>query len=131
MVLAELSRDITERFQQLGDRRILGSETEVRAGQSHFRQARADRRLTGDEGGTASRATLLSVPVGEEAPFLGDAIDVRRPVPHDAVVVGADVEPADVVAPDDEDIWFVTLRHLTLPSSWRIARRRGGNFNAP
>ena len=35
---------------------------------------------------------------------LGDTIDVRRFVAHHAAVVGADVEPADVVAPDHQDI---------------------------
>jgi hypothetical protein len=38
------------------------------------------------------------------APSLGDAVDVGRLVAHHAVVVGADVELADVVAPDDEDV---------------------------
>ena len=44
------------------------------------------------------------------APSLGDAVDVGRPVAHHAAVVGADVEPADVVAPDDEDVGLAGLR---------------------
>ena len=40
----------------------------------------------------------------KSAPSLGDAVDVGRLVAHHAVVVGADVELADVVAPDDEDV---------------------------
>ena len=38
------------------------------------------------------------------APSLADAVDVGRAVAHDAVIVGADVEPADVVAPDDQNV---------------------------
>ena len=38
------------------------------------------------------------------APSLRDAVDVRRLVAHHAHVVGADVELADVVAPDDQDV---------------------------
>ena len=32
--------------------------------------------------------------------------DVRRPVAHDAMVVRADVEPADIIAPYNEDVSF-------------------------
>jgi hypothetical protein len=74
------------------------------AGQADLRQARADRRLAGDEGGAAGGAALLAVPVGEDRAFLADAVDVGRLVAHHAHVVGADVELADVVAPDDQDV---------------------------
>ena len=53
------------------------------------------------------------------APSLGDAVDVRRLVAHHAHVVGADVELADVVAPDDEDVGLLLLllrRLARLPS---------------
>ena len=33
--------------------------------------------------------------------------DVRRPVAHDAMVVRADVEPADIIAPYNEDVRFL------------------------
>jgi hypothetical protein len=38
------------------------------------------------------------------------AIDVRRLVAHHPHVVGGDVELADVVPPDDEDVRFVLRR---------------------
>ena len=47
--------------------------------------------LAEDERGAPGGAALLGVGVGEERAFLRDAVDVRRPVAHDAVVVGADV----------------------------------------
>ena len=43
------------------------------------------------------------------APSLRDTVDVRRLVAHHAHVVGADVEAADVVAPDDEDVGFFLI----------------------
>ena len=116
MVLAELAGDVAQRLEQLGDGRVLGLQPLVGARQADLGQPGADRRLAGDERGAPGGAALLAVPVGEHRPFLGDAVDVRRPVPHDAVVVGADVEPADVVAPDDEDVRFVRLCHALLLS---------------
>jgi hypothetical protein len=51
---------------------------------------------------------LLPVPIGEHRAFFGDAIDVRRTVAHDSVVVSTDIEPADVISPDDQYVWFVS-----------------------
>ena len=79
-----------------------------RARQADLGQAGADRRLPGNERGAAGGAALLAVPVGEQRAFFGDAVDVGRLVTHHALVVGADVEPADVVAPDDEDVGFLS-----------------------
>ena len=46
------------------------------------------------------------VEVGEIDPLPRYAVDVRRFVAHGATIVVADVVPADIVAPYDEDIWF-------------------------
>ena len=67
----------------------------------------ADRQLAGDEVGATRRAARLGVIVGEPHALGGKLVEVRRPARHDALVIGADVEPADVVAHDDDDIrWF-------------------------
>jgi hypothetical protein len=42
--------------------------------------------------------------------LLGEAVDVRRLVAHHAHVVGADVELADVVSPDYEDVGLLVRR---------------------
>ena len=55
----------------------------------------------------AGGAALLAVGVGEEHAFVGDAVDVGRPVAHQPVAVAAQVRDADVVAPDDEDVRLV------------------------
>ena len=99
VVLAELAGGVAEVLQDLRDRRVLGFEAQRRAGHADLGEAGADRLLAGDEGGTAGGAALLAVEVGEHRAFPGDAVDVGRPVAHDAVVVAADIEPADVVAP--------------------------------
>jgi hypothetical protein len=115
MVLAELTRDVTEGFQNFCDRGVLGPQPKIRAGESDLRESGADRRLSGDECGSASRAALLPIPIGEQRAFLRDAIDVWRAIAHDPVVVGAHVEPADVVAPDDQDVRFVLCSHDIAP----------------
>ena len=89
VVLAELAARVTVRLEQLGDRRVLLLHTERRAGQADLGEARADGRLADDERSPAGGAALLAVAVGEQPAFLGDAVDVRRVVAHDAVVVAA------------------------------------------
>jgi hypothetical protein len=56
--------------------------------------------------GASCRAALLGIVIGEERPFVGYAVDVRRPTPHHAAMVGADVPNADVIGHDDENVWF-------------------------
>src|SRR6185295_14395754 len=60
--------------------------------------------LPGDERGPPGRTRGLAVVVREADALHADAIDVRRPVAHHAQAVRADVLPADVVAPDDENV---------------------------
>jgi hypothetical protein len=43
----------------------------------------------------------LPNPVGEHRPTICDAVDVRCPVAHHTLIVSADVEALDVIAPDD------------------------------
>src|SRR5262249_29639501 len=75
--------------------------------------------LAGDERRASGRAALLAVPVGEAGALAGDAVDVRRLVPHDAAVVATRVEPANVVAPDDEDVRLLAILLLRGPGDGR------------
>src|ERR1700729_2176790 len=78
----------------------------------------------GPTGGTA----LLTVIVGEGHTFIADPIDVRRAVPHLAAIVVADIPPADVISPKDEDVRLARLsRHLDLPC---LIRRAGASDEA-
>ena len=110
MVLAELAGHVALRLEQFGDGHVFLLQAFLRAGQADLEQAGAEWRLPGDEGRAAGGAALLAVPVGKHRAFLGDAVDVRRLVAHHAVIVGADVPPADVVAPDDEDVGLPAAR---------------------
>jgi hypothetical protein len=65
--------------------------------------------LACDEGGATGRATLLPVPVRETPAFGRNAVNVRRAIAHDALVITTRVEPADIVTPDDENVWFASL----------------------
>ena len=115
VVLAELAGGVPETLEDLRDRRVLRFDPQRGAGHADFGEAGADRLLAGEEGGTAGGAALLAVEVGEHRALAGDAVDVRRAVPHEAVVVAADIEPADVVRHDEENVRLVGLRHLETP----------------
>jgi hypothetical protein len=68
-------------------------------------------------------AALLSVPVSEHRAFFGNAVDVRRTVAHRAVIVGADVPPAYVVAPYDKNVGLVGLWHIRFPFSGSLVSK--------
>ena len=72
-----------------------------------LRHPGADGHIATKKCGTTCRTRLLSVVVGEGNAFFCDAIDVRRLVAQHAAVVVADVPGADIVAPDNEDVWLV------------------------
>src|SRR6188508_3538316 len=91
MILAELAGPVAPGFEQLGERHVARLETFLRAWETDLEQSGAEADLAGDEGGAAGGAALLPVPVGEQCPLLGDAIDVRGLVSHHALVVGTDV----------------------------------------
>ena len=114
VVLAELAGHVAVVLEQPGDGRVLDLHALGCARQAHLGEAGADRRLSGDERRAAGGAALLAVPVGEQRAFVGDAVDVRRLVAHHAAVVGADVELADVVAPENQDIGFLRCHCLFL-----------------
>src|SRR5277367_2657565 len=99
MVLSELTRRVAMRLKTLCDRGILSAHTHVGARHSYLGQPRANRVLSSDECCPASSAALLAVVVGKGDALVGDAIDVRRTVPHLSAAVIADVPPADVVTP--------------------------------
>ena len=131
VVLAELAGGVAERLEQFGDRRIFRLQADIGAGHADLGQPGADRVLAGDERGAAGRAALLAVVVGEGHALVGDAVDVGRAVAHLAAAVVADVPPADVVAPEDEDVRFFRWHGLVLSVMTRIpgASQQPGSKN--
>jgi len=65
---------------------------------------------------------LLSIPVGKKCALRGDTVDVWGVVAHHATVIGADVELADVIAPDNKDVWFF---------SWACPSKGRADTNMP
>ncbi len=60
----------------------------------------------------ARRATILTVSIRETDSSIAYTVNVRRLVAHHPVVVGADVEPANIIAPDDEDVWLILRQRI-------------------
>ena len=52
---------------------------------------------------------LLCVVVREQHPFMGDSVDVWRAIAHHSHVVGAYIEPANVVTEDHQYVWLLLL----------------------
>ena len=104
MVLAELRGHVTLGLQDFGERDVFLLQARRRSRRSHRRQAGADRQLPCDEGGAAGRAARLGVERGQPQAFLADPVDVGRRHAHQVAAVGRDVEPADVVAKDDQNV---------------------------
>ena len=141
MVLAELAGGVAHRLQDRGDGRHLRGQPDWRTCLADGRQPGADRELAGDEVGPAGGAARLGVVVGEEHALRGEPIEVRRPAGHDAAVIGADVEPADVVSHDEDDVrllggWLGLLgasggcwrgqgQESSFPGNLRATGRRG------
>ncbi len=111
VVLAELAGGIAEGLEQFGDRRVLGGPADRRAGHADLAHPGAVHALPADERRPARGAALLTVGVGEAHAFVGDAVDVRGAIAHQAVAVATQVADPDVVAPDDQNVRFA-VRHV-------------------
>ena len=109
MVLAELAGVVAEIEQELGDRRGAGPQIRWTAGELRRDHAGAQRMHAGKEGVATRRAALLGVVVGEHRAFLADLVDVGCLSDHQAAVVDARLHPADIIAHDEEDVWFLLL----------------------
>ena len=62
---------------------------------------------TGEERGAPSGATLLGVVMHHDRAFVPDPVDVRCFPDHQAAVVDARLHPADVIAHDKKNVWFL------------------------
>jgi hypothetical protein len=112
VVLAELAGGVALGLQRGRDGRVLSAQAQVRTGHADLRQTGTVWVLARDERRSPGRAALFAVVVGEPGAFLGDAVDVARPVAHQAVAVAAEVGDPDVVAPDHQDVR--TVGHVAL-----------------
>ena len=110
VVLPELAGRVAHGLERCGDGRRLRGHADRRAGLADGGHPRADWQLAGDEVRPPRRAARLGVVVGEAHPLGREPVEVGCPPPHDALVVGADIEPADVVTHDHDDIGLLLGR---------------------
>src|SRR5271165_5242857 len=110
VVLAELPRLVALLLEGGGYGRGLRGKAYVGTGLPDGRHTRADRQLAGDEVRPPRRATRLGVIVSEPHALRGQLIEIRRLARHYALVIRTDVEPADVIAHNDDDIGFLVRR---------------------
>ena len=104
VVLAELAGSIAHGFERCRNGRCFRRHPDRRAGLTNGSQASAYRQLAGDEVGATSSTGRLSIVIGEAHSLGGEFVEVRRLARHDALVVGADIKPTDVVAHDNYDV---------------------------
>ena len=109
MILTELACRVAEAFQNSRHRHVGLLPAFFGSRHTDFRHAAPHWNAAADECRATCCAALLSIIVGETNAFASDSIDVWRLVAHHATVVVADVPRADIVAPNDEDIWLLLL----------------------
>jgi hypothetical protein len=66
--------------------------------------------LTCDEGRATGSATWLRLMIAEHCAFLSYAVDIWSAITHRSVAVNAQIPEADVIAPNDQDVWFFFFR---------------------
>src|SRR5262245_63049463 len=127
MVLPDLGGHVPQRLEQFGKGGVFEAQALWRTRQSDRGQARAHWDLPGDEGSAPGGATGLGVGVGEQYTLAGNAIDVGRAPPHHATVVRTNVEPADIVGEDRQNVGEVSgrLRRNRLLSLRTPETRKG------
>src|ERR1700678_1128412 len=114
MVLAKLPCGVALRFQEFGDGRVFGLQTDRRSGHAHFGEAGPNRILSGDKAGATGGAALLRIVVGKQSAFIRDAIDVGRTIAHHSITKATNVPNTDIIAPQNEDVRFLA-RHMVEP----------------
>ncbi|MCY1294963.1 hypothetical protein D9M70_442830 [compost metagenome] len=126
VVFAELASTIASLLEHFGKARRARLDPQLVARQADGGHARPDGVLAGDECRAARRARRLRIVVGEADAFHTDAVDVRRGVAHGAHAIGADVLPANVVTPDDEDVGLAMRGLLSLRQGCHREHADGG-----
>jgi len=109
MVLAKLSGRVAHRLECGGDGRRLRRQADIGARLTNRGHSGADRQFASDEIGATGGAARFGIIVGEAHAFRREPIEVRRLSGHDALMVGADIEPPHIVAHDEKDVGLLLL----------------------
>src|ERR1700761_6587751 len=70
--------------------------------------------LTGNKRCPARRAALLAVRGRKAHALIRNAIDIGCSIAHQAIAVTTEIRDADIVAPNNQNIWFLRLGHDQL-----------------
>src|SRR5262249_46056961 len=108
VIFAELAGGITLGFERGREGTSLRRDADLGAGLADGREAGAQRNFTGDEGRPAGGATCFSVVIGKDHSFRGELVEIGRLPRHHSAVVGANVEPTNIVSHDADDIWLLS-----------------------
>ena len=104
MVLAELTGGVAHRLERGGDGRRLCRQADIGACLTHGGQSGADRQFACDEIRATGGAARFSIVVGEAHSFRREPVEIRRLSRHDALMIGANIEPTNIVAHNEEDV---------------------------
>src|SRR6516164_3136456 len=110
MVLAELSGLVAHPLQRSSNRHGLGGNAEWCSRLAYRCHAGANGQFARDEVGAACRTTRLGVVGIETHSFSSKLVEVGSESRHHALVIDANVEPANVVTHDDDDVGLFSLR---------------------
>src|SRR5215475_1776332 len=127
MIFAKLASGVAEVTQEHCERGRARLQIGRAAGELRRDHASAQRLHAREEGIASGSATLHGEKVHEDRAFIADAVDVWRFTDHQSAVINARLHPADIIAHDEEDVWFLLLLLLLLLRGCRYARRCHGN----
>jgi hypothetical protein len=131
MIFAKLPGGVTHRLQGRRDGRRLRRHADRGAGLPNCREAGANRQLTGDEIRAAGGAACFRIIIGEAHALVGHLVQMRRAPGHDALIVDADIRPADIIAHNDNNVRLLTgLRLCGFPVDQRRQCRCGSERSA-
>src|ERR1041385_7851375 len=109
MFLTELASAIALIVQELGKAGGAGPQIGNRARNWRQNHTRAVRVHAGKERAAPSGTTRLSIVMHKHAAFLGNSVDVWGFAHHQAAMIAARLHPADIIAHDEQDVWFLVL----------------------
>src|SRR5664279_939813 len=112
MVFSELSRGITLCFQRSSQCAGLCRKAHISTSLTYRGHSCAKRQFTSNKICATSGTTCFSVIVGETHSARRQLVQVGRFARHDALVITAQIEPAYIVAHDNDNIGF--LLRMTL-----------------
>ena len=109
VVFTELPSRVTQLLEDVGDGRIFFLQTLRRSRHTDFTHPGTEWHLAGNEGGTTCGGALLGVVGGKLRALRGDAVNVWRLVAHQTLIVGAQVQVADIIAKDNYDVRLFSI----------------------